>query len=159
MTVSTDGTNNYTIFYSNGGKETWTLKAGTTGTLIPPTASPYLVQLTAASGMTPAYITLTTKDRMTYTFTQFALAAGNYPAKAFVLTKITNLVGRSITLTRDTGSSKKHRISVVVSFSLFGVYCEHGNSHSLLPLLRQPKLDPTRQSTQRQTKVPLQRLR
>ena len=100
----------YTLTSPNGAQETW---AGATGALTPPAGSPYLVTQTPLSGPTPAFITVTSKDRTKATFTQFATAAGGYPANAYLLTGLTNLVGRSVTLVRDAGGSLGHRIGVL----------------------------------------------
>jgi len=111
LSVTFNGTNTYTFTYDNGAQELWT---GTTGALTPPNGSPYTVVETTPNGA-PAFITVTDKSRTKTTFTQFATAAGNYPANTFLLTGITNLVGRSITINRDTGNANGHRITSIVN--------------------------------------------
>jgi len=93
----------YTLTYDNGGQEQWTGTAGSLGT---PAGAPYLV---SASG---GALTMTFKDRSKYVFTQVPTAGGNYPANAYLLTGIKNLVGHAITLNRDTAANGYRLLSI-----------------------------------------------
>ena len=98
------GSGSYRLLYPNGAAETWT---GTTGSLTTPPGAPYL-----ANAPTTGTLTMTMKDRSVYTFTQVGTASANYPAGAYLLSKMTNLVGHSITLSRDTAANNYRVLSI-----------------------------------------------
>jgi len=102
----TSGSGTYTLHYPNGSTETWT---GTTGSLTTPSGVPYL-----ASSPTAGTLLMKFRDRSVYTFTQqsAASASGQYPAGTYLLTGMQNLVGRSVTLSRDTAANNYRVLSV-----------------------------------------------
>ncbi len=100
----TSGSGAYTLNYPNGAAETWT---GTTGSLGTPPGAPYL-----ATAPSAGVLTMTFRDRSSYTFTQIATASVNYPVGAYLLSSIKNLVGHSVTLNRDTANNNYRILSI-----------------------------------------------
>lgn len=94
----------YKLLYPNGAAESW---IGTTGSLTTPYGAPYLANAPATGTLT-----MTMKDRSVYTFTQVSTASVNYPAGTYLLAKMTNLVGRSVTLSRDTAANNYRVLSI-----------------------------------------------
>ena len=102
----TPGSGSYTLHYPDGAAETWT---GTTGSLTTTPGAPYL-----ASSPSAGVLTMTFKDRSVYTFTQQSAASANgqYPAGTYLLTKMQNLVGHFVTLSRDTAANNYRVLSI-----------------------------------------------
>ncbi len=94
----------YKLLYPNGAAESW---IGTTGSLTTPYGAPYLANAPATGTLT-----MTMKDRSVYTFTQVSTASVNYAAGTYLLAKMTNLVGHSITLSRDTAANNYRVLSI-----------------------------------------------
>ena len=101
------GSGTYTLHYNNGSSEVWTVTTG--GGLATPNGAPYLAQAVSST-----ILTMTFKDRSVYTFTQCntASANGNYPAGAYLLTKISNLVGHSVVINRDVAANNYRLVSL-----------------------------------------------
>ncbi len=100
-----------TLNYGNGASETFTpTVTGGSATFTHPTGAPYVVS-GVPSGTVGQWtsITLTMKDHSQHTFTPAAVSSGN---TAYLLTRITNLVGHFITINRDTLANKYRVLSI-----------------------------------------------
>ena len=99
VTFNSAGSGTYTLHYDNDGVDVW---SGTTGPLTSAAIGiPYLLAQTPP-GAGSAFLTLTAKDRSQTTFTQIPTAGGGYMTGTYLLSQMTNLVGHSVTLNRDS---------------------------------------------------------
>ncbi len=101
-----------TLTWPDGAQETWTpvLSGGTpTGAFTVASGTPYFVTV-MASGTTGQWtsLTMTMKDRSQDTFTPVGS-----PANTYLLTKMTNLVGHSVNISRD--GSNGNRITSIAN--------------------------------------------